>query len=262
MAAKTLDWKEIVEKAGLTPEQKAQAEALFGVEGLTKLIQKSAGEIAASEYEGRRTELEASWNRANTEYLAMQDKLANHEATVGELEQAKEDLATATERLKAAAPNIDLDKLKNDIVAVVRSEAQTLEVGRGAMEIDAIECVAAHRELFGQSLSVRQLITDALAAKKPVAAYWEEKYNVPAKRDEIAKAAHDKEIQDATNAGYQRAMSEREHPGTRPLAESKSPFWVPKADKPTEGIQPWDETAAPAEERALLTELQTARAQA
>jgi hypothetical protein len=253
-----LNWKEIIEKAGLTPEQKLEAEKVFGTESLTKLVEESALHAADEAFKADRETLQKNWDKANAEYIAMQDKVENSEATAKELAQAKKDLAEAGEKLKAANPNIDLEKLQNDIVTRVKSEVATVELGARGMELDALDCVEEHTHLFGNRISTSQLVKDALAAKKPVQAYWNEKYGVQAKREEIAKATHDKEIADATEAGYKKALSEREHPGMRTLAPSKDPFWVPKPDG-KEATQPWDAEGAPSEEQALLQELSAAR---
>lgn len=253
-----LNFKEMVEKAGLTDEQKKVATELFGTESLTKLIEEGAMHAANEAFTGEKARLQANWDRANTEYIAMQEKVADHEATAKELAEAKKALGEASEKLKTAMPALDLDKLTKDITAVVRGEAATLEMGARTTELDALECVAAHRELFGQNLSVRQLVQDALAAKKSPTAYWEEKYQVANKRTEVQKAAHDKEIADATEAGYKKRIGEEANPATRSLAPSKDPFWVPKPAT-TEAMQPWDATEQPAEEKALFDELSQAR---
>lgn len=253
-----LNFKEMIDKAGLTDEQKKAAAELFGVDSLTKLIEEDALHQANEAFVADKTKLQANWDRANTEFLKMQERVTNYDATEKELTDARKALADATEKLKTANPNIDLDKLTKDITEVVRGEARTLEMGRGAIELDALECVSAHRDLFGQQLSVRQLVQDALAAKKPVVAYWEEKYNVPAKRTEVAAAAHNKELSDAEERGYKKRIGEEANPATRALSPSKDPFWVPKPAT-TEAMQPWEATEAPAEETVLLNELQAAR---
>jgi hypothetical protein len=254
-----LNFTEMIDKAaGLTDEQKKIAREVFGIESLTTAIEEQSLHVANETFRAEKATLQANWDKANSEYLAMQDQVANGDATRVELAQAKKDLAEATEKLKTANPGVDIDKLTADITKVVMDKAGTLELGRGAIELDAIECVAAHRELFGQGISARQLVQDALAAKKPVTAYWEEHYKVADKRTELSKAAHDKEMKDADEAGYKRALAEREHPGTRPLAPSKDPFWVPKPST-TEAMQPWESEGRPAEEEALLGELMQAR---
>lgn len=254
-----MNFKELIDKAGLTPEQKAEAEKLFGVESLTKLIEEDAMHRANESFSAEKSRLQANWDRANAEYIEMQGKVTDHEATAKELADAKKALGEATEKLKTAMPALDLDKLTKDITTVVRQEAATLEMGARTTELDALECVQAHRDLFGQQLSVRQLVQDALSAKKSPTAYWEEKYGVAAKRQEVQKAAHDKEIADAQEAGYKRRISEEANPATRPLVASKDPFWVPKAADNKESMQPWEATEVPAEEATLLHELQAAK---
>lgn len=257
-----LNFKEIIEKTpGLTDEQKKMATDLFGIESLTTLIEETSMHRANEAFAATKAEMQANWDRANTEYISMQEKVANHDATAAELTKAKADLAAATERLKTANPNIDIEKMTKDITEVVRNEARTLEMGRGAIELDALECADEHRQLFGSNLSVRQLVQDALAAKKSPKEYWEEHYKVTDKRNEVTKAAHDKEIADAVESGYKKRIAEEANPSTRPLTASRDPFWVPKETGKQDAINPWDEGAPPVEETTLMNELQASRGQ-
>lgn len=251
-----LNWKDIIAKSNMTAEEKATAEKVFGTESLTTAIEEAAMHTANAAFEADRNKMQQQWDTANAEYVRMQNDTS---ATAAELTKAKADLAEATEKLKRAG-EVDFTKVTDALRTELTDHVNKMQLGRGAYEVDAIECVAAHRELFGQTLSVRQLIEDALAAKKPVQAYWEEHYKVGEKRSEIAKAAHDREIEAAKNEGYAKRVAEEANPATRPLTESKNPFWVPKQGATNEGVNPWDATDAPPEEQALLRELTAARA--
>jgi hypothetical protein len=254
-----MNWQEIIDKTpNLTDEQKKMAAEVFGIESLTRGMEESAMHTANEAFAVQKKNLQESWDQASREYVEMQEKLQNHEATASELAAAKRDLAVATEKLKTANPNIDLDKLQNDMLTKLRAENASLELGARTMELDALECVAQHRELFGQNLSVKQLVQESLAAKKSPTEYWEERYKVPEKRTEVAKAAHDKELNDAREEGYKKRVAEEAHPATRALQPSKDPFWFPKPDA-KEAQNPWDETGPAPEEAKLLEELQMAR---
>lgn len=86
-------------------------------------------------------------------------------------------------------------------------------------ELSAIE--REHFALTGEHLDTRPLIVDLksrIAAKKPadLRTIWEEKFSIPVKRTEAAKAAHDAEIKAAEERGAQMARSESQIPGQHP----------------------------------------------
>lgn len=95
-------------------------------------------------------------------------------------------------------------------------------------ELSAIQ--TEHQRLFGQPLDPREIVAEirTRAAKKQdisPRAIWEEKFNVPAKRLEVAKTEHDAEIKAAEDRGYQRHASEAALPG-QPLPGRHAPVLV------------------------------------
>jgi hypothetical protein len=105
------------------------------------------------------------------------------------------------------------------------------------------DMVSEHVQLFPSvRLSVRELRKEALAAKKNVYEYWEQKYKVPDART-AAEAARQKAhddllIKQGADAERERMTSLYGNPETRPLATSTSPFATRKEtgrDK-----QPWE----------------------
>lgn len=116
------------------------------------------------------------------------------------------------------------------------------------MEGDAIAIMAdiqdEHRELFGTRINARELRKEALAQNKSLEEVWMTKYNVAAKRTEVAaaaQAARDKKIADDAIAKYR---SENENPLTRPASASSNPFTTAAAAKKTgtdgsTNVLPW-----------------------
>lgn len=256
--------QELLDKAGLSPEDRAKAEAAFSIDGLSKAVKE--GTMRQSDYDrkqnelkARRKELEDKWNAAATEhaelYDAYQELVKDSEATKAEKEEAAKKLADAQKALDDAKKNaIDPDKVLT--VDKYAEEQKKMAAGQTAYWAQTLQVLKKHEKLFGADLDPQELIDGALQAKKSPLEYWRGKYNVEAKEAEIAKAAHDKEMSDAETRGYQKRISEEANPATRTLQPSQNPFFT--ADVP-EGNQPWDEDGTPASEKALLEQLQAAR---
>lgn len=111
------------------------------------------------------------------------------------------------------------------------------------------DMVAEHTQLFPeQRLNVRELRKAAVAAKKNIVQFWEEKYNVPAARtaaETRSREAYEKKLRDEGAASARAELaSHYGNPETRPLATSSSP-WTPRSDRGRDK-QPWerDENAA------------------
>lgn len=100
-----------------------------------------------------------------------------------------------------------------------------------------------HRKLFGDDPDMEALLEEAQAAKKPLREYWEQKYNVAAKRKEVAdaaQAARDKKIADDAIAKYQ-----QDHPSSNPhlsppLSSSFPGFNKRSGSDGKAAVQPWD----------------------
>lgn len=113
-----------------------------------------------------------------------------------------------------------------------------------SMEGDAIAIMAdiqdEHRELFGTRINARELRKEAIAQNKSLEEVWMSKYNVAAKRTEVAaaaQAARDKKIADDAIAKYR---SENENPLTRPATASSNPFTsVKKTGTDGGNVIPW-----------------------
>jgi hypothetical protein len=248
----------LLDAAGLSKEDREKAEAAFNIEGLSKAVKD--GVMMRSDYSRKqdeltkqRKELEAKWNAANAEYIEMQITL---DSTQAEKDAAAANLADAEAKLAEAQKN-QIDPSKFLSAEEFDKRQKQIVAGQAAYFGDVLEIVADHQQLFGARLSPRQLMQDCIAASKTPMDYWNEKYNVPAKREEIAKADEAKKLTDAENKGYQKRIAEEANPATRQPRASENPFYVKDAP---EGKQPWDEVGTPESEKALLKELQAARA--
>ena len=105
----------------------------------------------------------------------------------------------------------------------------------------AINITTQHMQLFpGQFLDMEQLRLEAKNAKKPVKLFWEEKYNVASKRNEIEAKKKQEEEARIRSDERQKVMVEfgGSNPNLRPLAPSSSPFIERK--KADAGKQPWE----------------------
>lgn len=124
----------------------------------------------------------------------------------------------------AAAPNLD----------GYVTDARLGQVGRYLMTLPAeLEDIAQeHFELTGERLSRKAIVQEIEARgqdklnrnpdgtfKRAIdaRAIWEEKYDIPAKRQAAATAKHDAEIKAAEERGYERSRTEAALPGQQPI---------------------------------------------
>lgn len=263
MAGEFKAWIEA--QTDLTAEEKASILSAFSTEKLLGVADKgvmtqsrfnrSMDELRAKQQElaAERTRLEANWNKANQEYLEMQDNVATTQAQLDAKEKEVAALrqkadAVAVDPTKVITPEQLLDLRKQD------AEAQT------AFFADILEIQDEHQTLFGAKLSPREIIAKVTESNKLPRQWWEETYKVPEKRAEIAKAAHDKEIADAVEKGKQEAITAMSNPGTRTLRPSAQPFYTPEG-KTGDGAEkhgPWDEEGEFPAETTLRQELEKA----
>jgi hypothetical protein len=106
---------------------------------------------------------------------------------------------------------------------------------------DAQDLVSDFMQLYpGQRLNLKQMRTEAKAAKQSVRQYVESKFNFTAKRDELDKAARQKEISDAVSKREQELMVQYggSNPNLQTLRPSSNPFVERK--KADAGKQPWE----------------------
>jgi DNA repair exonuclease SbcCD ATPase subunit len=257
------EWKSAL-AAVKDPAKRAELEkALSDVGELADELDK--GYLRQSDYSRKQDELkreketlQTNWNKASEEYTAMQqelqDVLADRDSTKAEKDDAAKKLKEAEDKLKAA-PQVDTSKfLTNEDFEKKQREyaaGQTAYFGR------TLKIIREHNKLFGNDLDPEEFIQDAMAAKKTPDEYWEEKYQVKAKRDELAKTAEEKKEKEWLKKGREEAISEMANPATRPLDSSKNPFY--ETSKEGKSLQPWDVEEAPDAEREFFKELQNAR---
>lgn len=254
--------QKLIDAAGLSSEDRAKALEAFNIEGLGKVVRD--GVLMRADYSRKMDELrvktetvEANWKKANDEYIRMQQDL---EATVAEKEEAARKLAEAETKLRDSAaqpvtpPTPPIDPAKFLSVEAFEAEKKRIAAGQLAMSLDVLEAADRVQAITGTRISPKKLAIDAIAAGKDPAAYAEETYGLSAKEAEAAAAARKKELDDAREEGYRRAIAEAANPATRPLDASKDPFYVPKPEGGT-AVQPWDMTDRPADEVAFEAEL-------
>lgn len=198
--------------------------------------------------------MQKNWDTAKEQYDKMFADWEQGEATREELKTAKQALADAEKKLKEVqdkAPNIDPSK----VISPEQVDERLNNFGAGQVTYftEAMDMAHEIEGLLKTRISPGTLLKEALAAKKTPKAYAEEKYELVKKREEAAKAAqeaHDNQIREETRS---KTIAELSNPATRPLADSKDPFFVAKdGDK---AKQPWDLTETPADEAKLLQEL-------
>jgi hypothetical protein len=246
----------LLDDAGITGDDRTKALEAFSSESLQKAIKN--GVMRQSDYsrnmdalKTQRTALEESWTKANAEYVKMQTDFTSTQA---ERDAAQAKLKEAEDKLAAAAA-IDLTKYVPR--EELGNEFAKYAAGQTAFFGDVLEIADEHRELFGSKISANQLMKDAMAAKKTPKEFWEEKYQVETKRQEVAKKADDDRIAQIKADARKEAMAELSDPNRRPLAPSDRPFYE-STSSDGNAKNPWDDLEPTVEERNLVSALQEA----
>lgn len=102
-----------------------------------------------------------------------------------------------------------------------------------------IDIMQEHRELFGNRLPVKELLAEARAKNTTLENVWLQKYNVQAKRDELAAKAKTDEENRIRADERAKMASEYGNPNTRPPVASHSPFTRDRGAAGEEKNQPW-----------------------
>jgi chromosome segregation ATPase len=249
-----MDLDKFLNDLGLSSEERAKVNDAFSIEKLRKGVE-SAGMRQSTyarkeqELEAQRRTLQENWDKANAEYLAA---LADRDSTAAEKAELAQKLKDAEDKINKA-PQMDPTKFvsREDHDRALREFA----AGQTAYFGDTLEAVEQIRDLAGSKVSHKQLLQEALAAKKTPLEYAEEKYQLQAKRDERAKKADEERLEQVRKEEREKVISEMANPATRPLKPSQEPFYRPQE----ENKNPWDEESTPKHEADLLNELQTAR---
>lgn len=253
------EWKKLLDDANLSPEERKNVEASIG--GVDKLIDTlNKGVMRQADYSRQtqdlkkeRETLQSNWDTANEEYKAM---LADNESTKAELEKAKKDRDEAAQKLKDAeekAKGATVDTSKFLTAEQFEERQRTFAAGQTAYFGRTMKIMREHKALFGSDLDPEEFIQEAIAAKKTPDVYWEEKYNVKAKRKEISDADEKKKLDEAEKRGYEKRLTEEANPNLRQMDASKQPFYEGSNDG--KSIQPWDDEQTPQAEADFVNEL-------
>jgi hypothetical protein len=256
-------WKKLLDDANLSPEVRAKVEADIGsIDKLTEVLE--GGVMRQQDYSRKANELSeerktihANWDKANAEY---QEMLADRNSSQAERDQAQAERDDAAKKLKDAeekAKNSTVDTSKFLSTEEFEKRQREYAAGQTAYFGRTLKIVREHQKLFGSDLDPEEFIQGAMEAKKLPDDYWEEKYQVKAKRKEITEAEEKKRVDDAEKRGYEKRLSEEANPNLRTLDSSKNPFY--ETSKAGKSLQPWDEDEAPQAEKDFVRELSQAR---
>lgn len=253
------EWKKLLDDANLSPEERKKVEESIG--GVDKLISTlNTGVMRQQEFsrqtqelKTRREALEANWKTANDEYQVM---LTDSESTKAELETAKKERDDAAKKLKDAeekAKTSTVDTSKFLTTEQFDERQRNYAAGQTAYFGRTMKIMREHKTLFGSDLDPEEFIQEAITAKKTPNEYWEEKYNVKAKRKEISDADDKRKNDEAEKRGYEKRLSEELNPNLKTLDASKQPFYEGSNDG--KSIQPWDDEQTPQAEQDFVNEL-------
>ena len=239
--------EQLLNDAGLTGQDRDDALAAFSNEKLASAVAKGA--MRQSDYSREMDKLQKNWKIADAEYRRMQTDFSTTQA---ERDEAKAKLAETETKLATAQTTPQIDTSKFLTMEQVAERERTMASGQMAYLGDLMESVSEYEQLFGKKISHKQVMQEAMVAKKTPIEYMEEKYQLQAKRDEKAaaeKVAYENTIREDER---KKVTGEFLNPATRPMRESENPFWQSTA---AEAKNPWDDTAPTAEETALVAAL-------
>jgi hypothetical protein len=237
----------------LTAEQKAKLEATLKefdvmVDEITTADEKRvAAEKTATDAAAALEVVQKDWQEAYSEFEKVSNDSQSSQKEVlkakAELEQAKREKLEAESKLREALGRKQTEIDTSKFVTAEQLEAQRKRdaASQTAYWGDTLDAVADVERVTKQRISPKTLIQEAIAANKTPLAYAEEKYKLSEERAKQAKEVHDKELADERKKGREEAFAEMANPHTRPLEDSKSPFYVAKSDQDAAAGQPWDE---------------------
>lgn len=244
--------EDVLKKRGYTDQELADLAPMLANAKFRKSLEDelTAGEAALSdldEYDKWFTqEITPEHERLRKEHAdaladaaAAKARMEAYQKTTMKKQGTQQDPATQTQEPPAkqtADDKVDPRYVTTDIFSKTADSM-------GEAIANAVDIVSEHMQLFGQSsmLNMNQLRLEAKQAKKPVREYWEKKYNVEAKRTEVAAKAETEKREALKKELRQELMVEfgTSNPNLQPvLAPSQSPFVARK--KAAEGKQPWE----------------------
>jgi DNA repair exonuclease SbcCD ATPase subunit len=257
------EWKKALEAVKDTAKRAELEKALSEVGELADELDKGYMRQAdysrqTQELKSKREELQSKWETANTEYQTM---LADYSKVVEDLDSTKAEKEEAARKLAEAEDKLKktqtVDTSKFLTAEDFAKKQQEFAAGQTAYFGRTLKIMREHSKLFGNDLDPEEFIQEAIAAKKTPDELWEEKYQVKAKRKELADAEAKRRDDDAEKRGYEKRLAEEANPNTRTLDASKQPFY--ESAKDGKSLQPWDAEEVPDAERDFVKELQQAR---
>ena len=248
-----LEW--LKQQSGLTDDELKAMEAVAGHAKFVGMLQKMMGENSAAlqakaEAERQRLDFE---KRYNDEFIPEMRKVTQDSLRAqGEAAAAQAALKAAREYgivpepvVAAVDPNAAPPRAPGspDPNAISRDDFNRFSASQSNVLITLNDLNAEHFRLFGSPLGETQALVDEVQKQRTLGnkAYslkqaWEGKYNVPAKREEISKAARQKEIDEAVSADRK---VQAEKYGANPNLRSGAPSRFSTYKPSDAGKEPW-----------------------
>ena len=246
-----LEW--LKQESGLTDDEMKAMEAVAGHTKFVGMLQKmiATNEQSTSAKQAAEAERLALEKRYQDEFIPEMRKVTQDSL------RAQGEAASAQAALKAAreygivpeAPAAAADPAPRapgspDPAAAEQQFRQWSQAQSRAI-ITLNDLNAEHFKLFGSPLANSQELVDEVQRQQTLGhkdfslkSAWETKFNVPAKRDEIAKAERQKEIDAAVSAARK---EDRQKAGANPglVTGQPSRFTTYKPSDANSGAEPW-----------------------
>ncbi len=263
-----LEW--LKQESGLTDEELKAMEAVAGQTKFVAMLQKIIGQNEAAK---------AAQATAEAERLAFEKRY--QEEFIPEMRKVTQDSLKA--QAEAAAAKAALEKAREygivpdppanpnpeaprapgspDPNAITRDDFGKFSAAQANTIIAVQDLSAEHFKLFGSPLGETQALVDEVNRQRTLGhkdfslkQAWEAKYNVPAKRAEIAAAERQKDIDAAVAA---KLKEERERQGANPYvrtgvpsrfstykpSDANSKPWQTPAGQKSAAMKPWRDNA-------------------
>ncbi len=216
---------------GLTPDQRAVFDAVLATPDNLKYVKD--GVLQKADYSRSMNELqeqETAIAEKEAAMLAHQEELttwrAGAEQTLQTAVTERNQLQQRLRELSGTAPVKPADATKTNEpppidTRYVKAEDFTKAVSDvmqfPLVSAELIDLNAEHQELFGKRLpNTKKLVEDAIKEKRSIRDQWANQYKVEDRRTEVAKKAHDDEINAVRLEERTKVLSEHSLPAVRP----------------------------------------------
>jgi len=224
------DLKQWADGLKLTPDQRAVIDAAFATPENLRYV--GDGVLQKADYSRSMNELkeqETAIAEKEAAMLAHQEELTNWktgaDTTLQTAVTERDQLQQRLRELSGAAPVKPAEPAKNEPPPIDTRYVKAEDFTKAVSDVmqfplvtaELIDLNAEHQELFGKGLrDTKKLVESAIKEKRSIRDQWANQYKVEERRAEVAKKAHDDEINAVRLEERTKVLSEHSLPAVRP----------------------------------------------